>query len=117
MELLGDKIGSTLIAQSLGISCVPWSGSDVTCDVPHVLSVKRISGELIKSCSVSCIEDVIKACERIGFPVVIKASSGGGGRGIRQVFRYEDIESAYYQVISEVKDSLIFVMKLLRNCR
>ncbi len=42
----------------------------------------------------------MQVCERIGFPVMIKASEGGGGKGIRKVEGLEDVVPAFRQVIS-----------------
>jgi len=43
---------------------------------------------------------------------MIKASAGGGGKGIRKVFEMEEMEDCYRQVKNEVPGSTIFVMKL-----
>ena len=48
-----------------------------------------------------CLNDVdegIQAAKKIGFPVMIKASEGGGGKGIRQVENEADFPSAFRQV-------------------
>ncbi len=41
----------------------------------------------------------MQVCERIGFPVMIKASEGGGGKGIRKVESIDDVTSSFRQVI------------------
>ncbi len=46
------------------------------------------------------IKTNMQVCERIGFPVMIKASQGGGGKGIRKVESIDDVASAFRQVIS-----------------
>ena len=48
---------------------------------------------------------------RIGYPVMLKATSGGGGRGIRRCNSQEELEQAYPQVISEAESRLV-----LRKC-
>ena len=62
MRLLGDKIGAKLLAEQAGVPVAPWSGGPV-----HT------------------IDDARRQSEAIGFPLMIKATSGGGGRGIRKV--------------------------------
>ena len=47
------------------------------------------------------VEEALEAAERIGYPVMLKARSGGGGRGIRQVGSPEELESAYPQAEAE----------------
>jgi len=53
-----------------------------------------------------------QAATKIGYPVMIKASEGGGGKGIRKVTNAEDFPAAFRQVQSEVPGSPVFVMKL-----
>lgn len=54
----------------------------------------------------------MQSATEIGYPVMIKASEGGGGKGIRQVNDAADFPSAFLQVQTEVPGSPIFVMKL-----
>ena len=53
--------------------------------------------------------------EQIGFPVMIKASEGGGGKGIRKATNKEEFPSLFNQVQAEVPGSPIFVMKLAKK--
>lgn len=53
-----------------------------------------------------------QAAGEIGYPVMIKASEGGGGKGIRKVSTPDDLPAALRQVQAEVPGSPIFVMKL-----
>ena len=62
MRELGDKISSKRLAEKDGVPIVPWSGGEV-----------------------ETLEEAREAAARIGFPLVIKATAGGGGRGIRRV--------------------------------
>lgn len=117
MIALGDKIGSTIIAQSVGLRCLPWSGSDVRCDISELSGTQGFRPSLIALGSVRSAAEVIKVCERTGYPVMIKASAGGGGRGIRKVYCIEEVEAAFRQVVYEVKNSPVFVMGLLEHCR
>ncbi|MGW4249615.1 biotin carboxylase N-terminal domain-containing protein, partial [Nocardia sp. NPDC004722] len=60
MRKLGDKIGAKLIAEEVGVPVAPWSRGGV-----------------------DTVEDAITAAEQIGYPLMLKATAGGGGRGIR----------------------------------
>src|ERR1700712_3229229 len=60
MRKLGDKIGSKLIAEEVGVPVAPWSRG-----------------------AVDTLEDALVKAEDIGYPLMLKASAGGGGRGIR----------------------------------
>src|SRR6478609_8520554 len=62
MRKLGDKIGSKLIAEEVGVPVAPWSRGGV-----------------------DTLEDATAAAARIGYPLMLKATAGGGGRGIRRV--------------------------------
>ncbi|EJK45596.1 hypothetical protein THAOC_35783 [Thalassiosira oceanica] len=115
MYALGDKIGSTIIAQNAGVPCIAWNGSDV------VAEYDRVTGTLPeeafqKACVTSAIE-ASQAAASVGFPIMIKASEGGGGKGIRMVSNEEDVQNAYRQVCGEVPGSPIFIMKLSTNSR
>jgi len=52
---------------------------------------------------VNCVEDALAAGERVGYPVLLKASAGGGGRGIRRCDSAEDLPSAYAEARAEAK--------------
>ena len=67
LRLAGDKIAGKKIIQEAGVPVIPSSPG-----------------------SVDTIEDAVNFCKEIGYPVMVKASGGGGGRGIR-VCRDEDI--------------------------
>eukprot|EP00934_Nitzschia_sp_Nitz4_P003708 Nitzschia sp. Nitz4//scaffold268_size26297//6123//13356//NITZ4_008277-RA/size26297-snap-gene-0.20-mRNA-1//-1//CDS//3329544930//3698//frame0 len=115
MRALGDKIGSTIIAQSAGVSCIAWNGSDVIANYDK--ETGTLPAEAYEQASVGTPAEASKAAERIGFPIMIKASEGGGGKGIRKVERLEDVPNAYRQVCGEVPGSPIFIMKLSQNSR
>lgn len=59
--------------------------------------------------------------EKIGFPVLLKSAAGGGGKGIREVDRPEDLRSAFEQTQQEARvsynDDDIYVEKLIRNAK
>ena len=82
MQALGDKIGSTIIAQSAGVPTIAWNGDDLVVDYKST----GIPPELYDLANVKTASDALDCANRIGYPVMIKASEGGGGKGIRKVF-------------------------------
>ncbi|MGN0687277.1 MAG: acetyl-CoA carboxylase biotin carboxylase subunit [Oscillospiraceae bacterium] len=72
MDAMGDKANAKKTMVSAGVPVVPGSDGVVT----DINEAKRI-------------------CSEIGYPVMVKASAGGGGRGIRLVEREEDLEAQY----------------------
>lgn len=113
MQALGDKIGSTIIAQSAGVPTIAWNGDGLTVDYQK----DGISEEMYNEANVQTPEQALSSCCRIGFPVMIKASEGGGGKGIRSVHREEDVVTLFRQVQGEVPGSPIFVMKMASGAR
>ena len=81
IEKMGDKVTARAIMQEANVPVVP--GTDVLGDE----------------------DDVIAAAEKIGFPVMFKASAGGGGKGMRLVEKKEDALSALRGVRSEAQSS------------
>jgi acetyl-CoA carboxylase/biotin carboxylase 1 len=117
MRSLGDKISSTIVAQHAGVPCIPWSGTgveEVTIDDKGIVTVE--DDVYSRGCTHSPQEGLEKARE-IGFPVMIKASEGGGGKGIRKVENEEEFVSLYNAAANEIPGSPIFIMKLAGNAR
>ncbi|KAI9670036.1 MAG: acetyl-coenzyme-A carboxylase [Caeruleum heppii] len=117
MRSLGDKISSTIVAQHAKVPCIPWSGTGV--DQVHVDDdgIVMVEDDVYdKGCTHSPQEGLEKARE-IGFPVMVKASEGGGGKGIRKVVSEDNFTSLYNAAASEVPGSPIFIMKLAGNAR
>jgi len=117
MRSLGDKISSTIVAQHAGVPCIPWSGSgvkDVEVDDQGIVTVNE--SVYAKGC-VTSVKEGLEAAKKIGFPVMVKASEGGGGKGIRKVDREEDFEQLYKAAASEIPGSPIFIMKLAGSAR
>jgi biotin carboxylase/acetyl-CoA carboxylase carboxyltransferase component/biotin carboxyl carrier protein len=102
MIRLGDKVESLLQAQKVGVPCAAWSGD-----------FARSASE----CGLYTDAQVLSECNRIGYPVMLKASTGGGGKGIRRVDHPDDCLMAYNQIKAEVKDGYIFAMKCVEECR
>ena len=82
IEMMGEKERARREIRSAGLPTVP--GSD-----------GLIAGE----------EDLLKAGKKIGYPLILKASAGGGGRGMRVVRRQEDLLTAYQTVGSEAQQA------------
>lgn len=66
---------------------------------------------------VTSLAEVQTAAKSIGFPLMIKASEGGGGKGIRKVLKEADLKLSFEQVASEVPGSPIFLMALSQHSR
>lgn len=98
IALMGDKVAAKALAGSVGVSVVPgYFGEDQ--------SPARMQEE----------------AGRIGFPIMVKAVAGGGGKGMRSVFRAEDLldalEGARREARSAFADERVFLEKLLLHPR
>lgn len=95
---MGSKIRSRQMMIDAGVPVVP-GGRELLADV----SAAR------------------QAAEEIGYPVMLKASAGGGGKGMRLVRRAEDLESAFHTARSEASssfgDDAVYVEKFVENPR
>ena len=80
MDLMGDKINARAQMIKAKVPVIP--GSD---------------GEVHTS------EEALEVAEKIGYPVMLKASAGGGGKGIRKVEKAEDVVAAFESASSEAK--------------
>ena len=117
MRSLGDKISSTIVAQHAKVPCIPWSGEgveEVQLDEDGIVTVADDIYD--KGCTHNSKEGLEKA-RKIGFPVMVKASEGGGGKGIRKVDNEARFDELYNAAASEVPGSPIFIMKLASNAR
>lgn len=117
MRSLGDKISSTIVAQHAKVPCIPWSGEGVDQVVLDEEGIVTVAPDIYdKGCTHNPKEGLEKA-RKIGFPVMVKASEGGGGKGIRKVDNEERFTELYNAAASEVPGSPIFIMKLAGNAR
>lgn len=82
MRKLGDKIGAKRLAEESGVPVSPWSNGAVT-----------------------SLEEAEKHAKEIGYPLMIKAAAGGGGRGIRKVEEASALEEAFEGARREAKSS------------
>jgi acetyl/propionyl-CoA carboxylase alpha subunit/acetyl-CoA carboxylase carboxyltransferase component len=98
MRALGDKIASKRLAERLDIPVVPWSGAPV-----------------------ETVEEADRAAEALGYPLMVKASAGGGGRGIREVRARADLPAALRAARAEAMkafgDPTVYLERLLRGVR
>ena len=99
--------------------------------VIDMMGNKSHSKELMKNAKVpvvpgsdGCVEtvkDAIKCAREIGYPVLLKASAGGGGKGIRKVEMESEMENAFNLVKQEAKvsfnDDAIYIEKFIVNPR
>nr|ASZ00210.1 acetyl-CoA carboxylase 2 [Pelargonium cotyledonis] len=115
MGALGDKIGSSLIAQAAQVPTLPWSGSHV--EISPDNSLLAIPDEKYREACVYTTEEAVARCQIVGYPAMIKASWGGGGKGIRKVHNDDEVRALFKQVQGEVPGSPIFIMKLASQSR
>lgn len=116
MAALGDKIGSTILAQSANVPTLPWSGDGVTVsykDCPN----GEIPEQIYDQACIHSLAEAMDCCKRIGYPIMLKASWGGGGKGIRKVMNDDDVRLVFRQIQGEVPGSPIFAMKLAPKSR
>jgi acetyl/propionyl-CoA carboxylase alpha subunit len=97
MEVLGDKKLAKEEAEKAGVPTLPW-------------------------CEARSEKEAVKCAEKIGFPVILKASKAGGGRGLRVANTPEEVERAFKLISFEAdrgfgKGSIIFVEKYIKNPR
>jgi pyruvate carboxylase subunit A len=71
--------------------------------------------------NVDSVEQALAVAEKIGYPVMLKATSGGGGRGIRRCDNADDLQKNYQRVISEATKAFgsadVFLEKCIINPR
>jgi pyruvate carboxylase subunit A len=95
---MGDKVEARTTMQKAGIPVVP--GSDG---------------------SLKSLAEAVTLARRIGYPVMLKATSGGGGRGIRRCNTEDDLKRAYERVVSEATKAFgsaeVFLEKAIVNPR
>src|SRR5215475_13385805 len=72
MRKLGDKISAKLIAEEVGVPVAPWSRGPV-----------------------EDLDAALRAAEEIGYPLMLKATAGGGGRGVRAITGPNELADAY----------------------
>jgi acetyl/propionyl-CoA carboxylase alpha subunit/acetyl-CoA carboxylase carboxyltransferase component len=98
MRLLGAKIEAKVLAEKVGVPVAPWSHG-----------------------AVEGPDDARQHADAIGYPLIVKARSGGGGRGIRVVRSPEELEEALTRTRSEAEksfgDPVVFMERLVQGGR
>lgn len=98
IEVMGDKLASKATVKEYNIPMVPGTDHPVT-----------------------EIDEAIAVAGKIGFPILIKASAGGGGKGMRVVQKAEDLKEQMQRAISEAKaafgDDAVFIEKYVASPR
>ena len=96
MNAMGDKISSKQIAIAAGVPIIPG--------VDHAMKTA---------------EEAKAVAKQVGYPIMLKASNGGGGRGMRIVYRESDMDKEFKEAIDESKkafgDDQVFIEKYLRG--
>lgn len=102
-----------------------------TSETIRMMGNKSKAREIMKLASVPVVpgsdgiiesfDDAIKEAKIIGYPLMVKASSGGGGKGIRIVYKEEELENAFYTAKTEAKvnfgDDSVYMEKFIENPR
>ena len=94
---MGDKATAKRVMRDAGVGTIP--GTDI----------------------LPTVAEAVRAAEKIGYPVLLKATAGGGGKGMRAVERREDIDRAFAGATAEAeasfKDGRLYMEKLIANPR
>jgi acetyl-CoA carboxylase/biotin carboxylase 1 len=117
MYALGDKVGSSIIAQTAGVPCIGWSGSHVSIKESLDKGIVDIDPNVYQQACVSTVDEALAVGDKVGYPLMVKASEGGGGKGIRFVAKREDLGDAFLQVQAEVVGSPVFLMLMFAGGR
>ena len=102
MRSLGDKISSTIVAQHAQVPCMDWSGKSVSRVVKDAQGLVTVEDADYNLACVKTWQEALESAKKIGFPVMIKASEGGGGKGIRKVESELNFENTFTMVMNEV---------------
>jgi acetyl/propionyl-CoA carboxylase alpha subunit/acetyl-CoA carboxylase carboxyltransferase component len=98
MRKLGDKIGAKLLAEQAGVPVAPWSRG-----------------------AVETLDAALEAAAGIGYPLMLKATAGGGGRGIRVIMNEGELADAYERTSQEAArafgSGVVFLERLVTGAR
>ncbi len=97
MRIMGDKISARSAAIKAGLPVVPGSGA------------------------LESVEHAVKCANEIGYPVIVKAKDGGGGKGMKTAFNDAEMKEAYQMAKAEAKaafsSDVVYMEKYLQNPR
>ncbi len=98
IRIMGDKITAIETMKALGVPCVPGSEGAV----PDLAAARRVAAE-------------------IGYPVIVKATAGGGGRGMKLALNEDEIDTAFQTARAEAKAAFgndeVYIEKYLQRPR
>jgi len=96
IKMMGDKILAKESANNLGLPIIPGSPGEI-----------------------SNTKEGLEVASTLGYPIIIKASSGGGGRGMIKVFKEEDLDESLKKASTEAEksfnDKRVYIEKYLQN--
>ena len=92
MELMGDKITARQTVDDAGVPVIPGSKG-----------------------AVNSVDEIKELAEEIGYPVVLKATSGGGGKGIRIVKSRNNLKNPLKKRKAKVKNTLTMTEFMLKH--
>ena len=94
---MGDKLVARQTVQALGIPVIPGS--------------KVLAGS----------DEAMTAAQKVGFPILLKAAGGGGGKGMKTVYGRKDLESTYTEACAEARsafgDDRIYIERFMPDVR
>ncbi len=97
MLMMGNKSKAREVAEKAGVQVIPGSSS---------------TGN---------IDDAIKMCDEIGYPVLVKAAFGGGGRGMKIIYSHEEAQKSIEMAMAEAKAAFgngdVYIEKLIEHPR
>jgi acetyl-CoA carboxylase biotin carboxylase subunit len=98
MDIMGDKLSAKAAAKKFNVPMVPGSAG-----------------------AIQSLEEAVRVAKETGFPLLIKASAGGGGKGMRMVEKVEEVEEQMKLAMSEAKsafgDDAVFIEKFVSGPR
>ncbi|MGL5681875.1 MAG: acetyl-CoA carboxylase biotin carboxylase subunit [Marinifilaceae bacterium] len=96
MNMMGDKISARKHMIAAGVPVVPGTQQQL-----------------------ESVEEAITVCKQIGFPVMLKASMGGGGKGMRLIYAADEVEEAYFtakrEALSSFGDDTVYLEKFVEE--
>jgi acetyl/propionyl-CoA carboxylase alpha subunit/acetyl-CoA carboxylase carboxyltransferase component len=98
MRRLGDKIGAKQLAEEAGVPMAPWSRG-----------------------ALDTVDAAVRAANEIGYPLMLKAAAGGGGRGIRVVTGDDELVDAFERTSAEAArafgSGVVFLERMVTGAR